>query len=128
MLKKFLITDDAGTDFGILSYEPAGDGVGGGGGSGGSGGGTPAAWHIEINPERAWDDTPLSLAVYIRQGRYSLNGRESLGWVQDRLVPPNRQNINQILDALGIPEYDEFALLQHTKGASPNDNLFLREL
>jgi hypothetical protein len=48
--------------------------------------------------------------------------------VQDRLVPPNRQNINQILDSLGIPEYDEFALLKHTKGASPNDNLFLREL
>jgi hypothetical protein len=64
---KFLITDDAGTAFGILSYEPAGEGAAGGSG-GGSGGGTPA-WHIEISPERTWNDTPLSLAVYIRQGR-----------------------------------------------------------
>jgi hypothetical protein len=109
--RNYLITDDAGISFGTLSYEPE-----------------TKAWHIEIDPERTWDDTPLSLAVYIGQGTYSLDGRQSLWWVQDRLVPPNRQNIDRMLDALSIPEYDEFALLQHTNGISPNDGLFLKEL
>jgi len=109
--RKYLITDDAGGDFGVLSYEPE-----------------SKRWHIEINRERTWEDTPLSLALYIRQGRYSLDERQSLDWVRDRVVPPNRQNINQILQSLGIPEYDEFAILQHSKGVCPHDNLRLEEL
>jgi len=111
MRRQFLITDKAGTDFGILTY--AAD---------------TRVWHIEINPERTWDDTPLSLALHIKQGIYSLNERQSLEWVRDRIVPPNRQNINQLLGALGITEYDELVLIQHTKGVSTNDNLFLVEL
>ncbi|MDR1088459.1 MAG: hypothetical protein LBL23_04235 [Coriobacteriales bacterium] len=110
MLRNYLITDDAGVDFGTLSYAPE-----------------TAAWHLEINPERNWEDTPLSLALYIQQGTYNLDERQSLAWVRDRLVPPNRQNINQILASLGIEEYDEFALLQHTQGRSPHDKLHLEE-
>jgi hypothetical protein len=106
-----LITDDAGTDFGTLTYEPEGK-----------------MWRIEINPKRDWDDTPLSLALHIRQGRYSLDERQSLAWVRDRLVPPNRQNIYQMLDALGLSEYDEFPILMHTGGISCNDGLHLKEL
>jgi hypothetical protein len=95
-------------DYGSLTYSPSG-----------------GVWHIEINPLRTWDDTPLSLALYVRQGIYSLDEKQSLAWVRDRLLPPNRQNIHHVLRAFDIPEYDEFALIQVTNGVSPNDNLFL---
>jgi hypothetical protein len=111
MPKRFLITDDAGVDYGVLSYEPE-----------------TRAWHIEVNPERTWDDTPLSLALYIRNGIYSLDERQSLDWVRDRLLPPNRQNIHHILRALDLPAYDEYALILHTNGVSANDSLYLQEL
>ncbi|MDR2108449.1 MAG: hypothetical protein LBP28_03185 [Coriobacteriales bacterium] len=110
MRRRYLITDDTGTDYGTLTYQP-----------------DSKAWQLEINPARTWDDTPLSLAIYIRQGRYSLDARQSLAWVRDRLLPPNRQNINQILRELKIPEYDEAALIEKTGGVSANDYLYLVE-
>jgi hypothetical protein len=103
-----LITDDASTDYGTLSYEP-----------------DTRIWKLEINPERTWDDTPLSLAIYIRQGIYSLDARQSLAWVKDRLLPSSRHNINHILRGLDMPEYDEAAFIEKTRGVSANDYLYL---
>ena len=111
MLRKFLITDESGVSFGTLTYTP-----------------NTKAWRLEIDPARTWEETPLSLALYIKQGVYTLDERQSLDWVRDRLVPPNRQNIHHLLSTLGIPEYDEFALIQHTRGVSANDSLRLVEL
>jgi hypothetical protein len=103
-----LITDDAGVDYGTLTYESKGK-----------------VWHLDINPARTWEDTPLSLAIYIRQNLYTLDERQSLAWVRDRLLPPNRQNINHILRALDMPEYDEAAFIEHTGGVSAHDYLYL---
>jgi hypothetical protein len=82
-------------------------------------------WKLDINPERTWDDTPLSLAIYLRQGIYSLDARQSLAWVRDRLLPPSRHNINHILRELDMPEYDEAAFIEKTRGVSANDHLYL---
>ena len=111
MHKRFLITDSANIEYGTLTYET-----------------DTRTWHIEINAERTWADTPLSLAIYIKNGKYSLDKQQSLAWVRDRLLPPNRQNIYQVLLALDLPEYDEYELLNITCGNSPNDNLFLVKL
>jgi hypothetical protein len=108
VLKRFLITDDADIGYGELAYNPS-----------------ARTWHIEINPERTWDDTPLSLALYIRRGIFSLDARQSLDWVRDRLLPPNRQNIHHVLSALELPEYDEYALILKTNGISTHDHLYL---
>ena len=108
MSAKYLITDNAGLDYGLLTYDQGNN-----------------VWHIEINPDRTWNDTPLSLAIYIRNGIYSLDEKQSLSWVRERLLPPNRQNIQHILREMGIQKYDEFAFIQKTRGVSPNDGLFL---
>jgi len=108
VLKRFLITDNTDTCYGELTYDP-----------------TAHSWHIEINPERTWNDTPLSLALYIRRGIFSLDAHQSLDWVRDRLLPPNRQNIHHALRALELPEYDEYALILKTNGVSANDHLYL---
>ena len=110
MLAKYLITDDAGTDYGLLTYDPE-----------------TRSWKITINPSRTWNDTPLSLAIYIKNGIYSLDEKQSLSWVRERLLPPNRQNIHHILREMNISEYDEFAFIRRTRGTSPNDGLFLME-
>ncbi|MDR3037546.1 MAG: hypothetical protein LBU31_03970, partial [Coriobacteriales bacterium] len=110
MQKRYSITDNNHIDYGLLTYDT-----------------NNKAWHIEINPERTWDDTPFSLAIYIKKGIYTLDEAQSLSWIRDRLLPPNRQNINYILKEIGASEYDEMAFIQITKGVSPNDSLFLVE-
>jgi hypothetical protein len=104
----YCITDENNVDYGTLIYSPE-----------------TKIWQLEINPSRTWEDTPFSLAVYVKHGIFMLDAEQSLAWIRDRLVPPNRQNIQYILCELGIAEYDEFSLIQQTMGASPNDGLFL---
>ncbi|MDR1184771.1 MAG: hypothetical protein LBK67_08245 [Coriobacteriales bacterium] len=82
-------------------------------------------WKLNINPERTWDDTPLSLAIYVRRGIYSLDARQSLAWVRDRLLPPHRHTINHILRELNMSEYDEAAFIEKTRGVSANDHIYL---
>ncbi|MDR0500141.1 MAG: hypothetical protein LBG97_02690 [Coriobacteriales bacterium] len=110
MQTRFLITDKDNISYGTLDYNC-----------------TTKEWHIEINPSRTWDDTPLSLAIYIRNNIFSLNDEQSLNWVRDRLMPPNRHGIHQALHDLGLKDYDEYALLQVTNGVSAHDDLFIVE-
>lgn len=43
-------------------------------------------------------------------GKREFTGKVVFGWIQDRVFPPNRQNINGILKSMGIAEYDELAI------------------
>lgn len=43
-------------------------------------------------------------------------------WVRQRIVPPDRQNIGQILKANGLEEYDEFSLLMFGSGRCAQDD------
>lgn len=46
-------------------------------------------------------------------------------WVRQRIVPPDRQNIGQILKANGLEEYDEFSLLMLGSGRCAQDDYYL---
>lgn len=49
-------------------------------------------------------------------------------WVKERLIPPNRQNICDILTAAGLKTYDEFGMLMYTNGRCAQDYCFLEEI
>ena len=49
-------------------------------------------------------------------------------WVQQRIVPQDRQNIGQVLKENGLKEYDEFQLLMLTKGRCAQDDCYLEEI
>ena len=49
----------------------------------------------------------------------------NLGWVQDRIVSPNRQNIGQILRRANLKSFDEMALLQRSEGRSIQDDFYI---
>ena len=66
--------------------------------------------------------------MYLRSGRHELTAEESLGWVRSRLVPPDRQNIQQVLQANGLREYSEIDLLERSRGYSCNDDLEVYEV
>lgn len=82
-------------------------------------------FYIEL-PEDAdpWD-TPLILSSFAKKGETSVNSYWSKMWVQQRIVPADRQNLGQILRDNKLKEYDEFDLLMLAMGRCAQDDYYL---
>jgi len=82
-------------------------------------------FYIEL-PENAdpWE-TPLLLSSFLKKGEASVNSYWSRMWVQQRIVPPDRQNLGQVLRDNGLKEYDEFGLLMLSMGRCAQDDYYL---
>ena len=68
------------------------------------------AFYIELPDDADPWETPLLLSTFLKRGEYTVNAYWSRMWVQQRIVPSDRQNLGQVLKANGLDEYDEFAL------------------
>lgn len=55
--------------------------------------------------------------------------RNRLGDLDDeRIIPPDRQGLTDILKEMGATEYDRFTLLIHNNAVCQRDNLYIREV
>lgn len=86
------------------------------------------SFYIEL-PDSAdpWELPPI-LSSFVNRGIYSIDHNWSRRWVQQRIVPQDRQNIGQILRDNGLKEYDEFSLLMLTMGRCEQDDCYLDEI
>ncbi len=86
---------------------------------------TAKQFYIEL-PEDAdpWQ-TPMVLSTFARKGETSVNSYWSRLWVQQRIVPSDRQNISQVLRDNGLKEYDEYGLLMLAMGRCAQDDYYL---
>ena len=86
------------------------------------------SFYIEL-PDSAdpWD-TPLLLSSLLARGEHTVNAYLSGLWVQQRIIPPDRQNLGQVLKENGLTEYDEFALLMLGHGRCAQDAYYLEEV
>jgi hypothetical protein len=80
---------------------------------------------MSILPDVSPDDLPLSLEIFVGNGKYELDHQDVLKWIRGRICPPGRQNINSILQAFDMPEYDEFGLITQTMARCDKDGLYL---
>lgn len=82
-------------------------------------------FYIEL-PENAdpWD-VPLLLSSFAKRGEYTVNAYWSKLWVQQRIVPQDRQNLGQILKKNGLEQYDEYELLMLGEGRCAQDSYYL---
>lgn len=85
-------------------------------------------FYIEL-PDNAdpWQ-TPLLLSSFAKKGEYTINAYWSKLWVQQRIVPSDRQNIGRILKDNGLEEYDEYELLMLGEGRCAQDNYYLEAI
>lgn len=86
------------------------------------------AYSIELAPWATGDDLPMTLAPFADAGERTVDPAWSRAWVEERVVPPSRQNLGQVLKANGLSEYDNFALLMVSRGRSSQDDFELVEL
>ena len=86
---------------------------------------TDKRFYIEL-PENAdpWE-TPLLLSSFAQKGEHTINSYWSKLWVQQRIVPPDRQNIGQVLRDNGLEGYDEYGLLMLCAGRCEQDDYYL---
>jgi hypothetical protein len=70
-------------------------------------------------------ETPLLLSSFAKRGERTVGSYWSRLWVQQRIVPTDRQNLGEILKANGLKEYDEFELLMLAQGRCAQDSYYL---
>ncbi|MCI6996340.1 MAG: DUF2442 domain-containing protein [Eubacterium sp.] len=85
-------------------------------------------FYIEVPDDADVWETPLLLASFVKRGKRTIDSYWSKVWVQQRIVPTDRQNLGQILKANGLEEYDEFQLLMLGNGRCAQDSLYLEEM
>lgn len=110
-MKIFAVKDASGickTPLMWLVYSPAGK-----------------TFFIELPDEADPLNIPMPLDSLYKKGVRTVGSEESRQWVRLRIVPPDRQNIAQILADLKIPAYDEFKLLEYTKGRCAHDDYYI---
>lgn len=86
---------------------------------------TAGRFYIELPDDADPWKTPLLLSSLLKKGEHSVNAYWSRIWVQQRIVPPDRQNLGQILRDNGLESYDEFALLMKAQGRCAQDTYYL---
>lgn len=82
-------------------------------------------YEIEVPESTQSTEAPLIIADFIKKNQRKLDKKWSLRWVQQRVTPPERQNIGQILKANHMREYDEFKLLVKNEGRSCQDECYI---
>ncbi len=86
------------------------------------------SFYIELPDSADSWNLPLLLSSFADHGEYSINSAWSRRFVQQRIVPQDRQNIGQILIDNGLSEYDEFSLLMLSMGRCEQDDCYLEEV
>lgn len=82
-------------------------------------------FYIEVPEDKTEWEVPLLVSSFVKRGEYTLNAYWSKLWVSQRIVPPDRQNLGQILRDNGLEEYDEYELLMLGHGRCAQDSCYL---
>ena len=85
-------------------------------------------YQIEVPEDVRSVEAPPIIADLVDKGERRIGKEWSLRWVRQRVIPPERQNIGQILRENGMDRYDEFLLLMKNHGRSCQDECYLEEV
>lgn len=86
---------------------------------------TERKFYIELPSNADARETPLLLDTFVKRKEMTVDSYWSRIWVQQRIIPPDRQNISEILRDNNLPEYDEFGLLMLAMGKCAQDDYYL---
>ena len=110
-MKLFAIRDEKnrpGDDLGYLLYYPK-----------------RKKFFIELADHAVAEDLPILLASFCRKGIRTIGSDWSRRFVAARIIPYERQNIEEILSENDLPDYDEYQILTMTGGSCCQDDILL---
>lgn len=85
-------------------------------------------YEIEIPESVESYEAPFIIADFVKKNEKRIGKEWSYRWVKERVIPPERQNIGQILKANHMKEYDEFPLLLKNRGRSCQDECYIEKV
>ncbi len=68
---------------------------------------------------------PFIFSGHVKRGEYDIDSVWSKKFVEQRIIPPDRQNLGSILKENGLKSYDEYRLLQLSNGRCAQDELYV---
>lgn len=71
---------------------------------------------------------PAIMGCCARLGEYELTPEHCRMFIRARVIPPDRQNIGQILKKFGLKEYDEFEIMMINNGWTCQDDFIFEEI
>lgn len=83
---------------------------------------------IKINSDAVVGEMGPILRQWALRHTYTLPADDTLAWVQERVCPPGRENIREILDRYGLEEYNPYLLTIALGGKALCDNDHLEEI
>ena len=83
---------------------------------------------LELSSTCSEDELPLSLLFCAREKGGRATPERSEAWVKSRIVPEDRHNIAEVLQANGLVRYDEMGLFAASMGRSSDDDYLAYEL
>ena len=83
-------------------------------------------YSIEITPEKPMVNVYTEKSVYRQFPTDTPTNDEVLDWLEDRCFPRTRANKKEILDAMGLEEYDVLDIVKYTHGLMWEDYLWVR--
>ena len=83
---------------------------------------------IDINEEATAEDVPMLFVPFVREHKLRIGDKWTKRWIEERIVPPSRQNLGEVLKANGLEFYDAMALFIAGEGKCEQDDFFIREV
>ena len=110
-MKLYAIKDDSGREWAYLFYYPKNK-----------------EFIIELPDNADQWEIPMLLSSFAKKGILCVDPYRSRIWVQQRIVPYERQNIGQILRDNNLKAYDEFELLVKADGRCAQDDYYIEKI
>ena len=85
-------------------------------------------YEIEIPKMVRSFEAPFIISDFIKNGQFKIGKEWSYRWVSQRVIPPERQNIGQILKANHMKEYNEFSFLLKNEGRCCQDECYIEKV
>ena len=80
----------------------------------------------DVAPWAGPNDVPVQFSPFVERGERKIPQRWATEWVEERIAPPSRQNIGEVLRSHGLDRYDPCELLASSGGRSSQDDFYLR--
>lgn len=73
-------------------------------------------------------DIPVDFMPEYQNGQRYFTNRAVFAWIADRVIPSGRQNIEEILRKMQLPEYDELGIFLYFHGKCTRDQFRIEEM
>jgi hypothetical protein len=83
-------------------------------------------YKIELRSDLHLCQVPFLFRLGYERGKRKFYNEEVEYWIDNRSIPSNRHNIDEILREAGLKEYDQWELLKAYKGRNVQDEFSVR--